>query len=513
MKKILKSKKAKIILIVFVVVVIIVAMVGCAVSKMASAVETAMNLVQVETVESRDLSESISLTGTAAGISKTNVTSKAAAEVTTVNVQVGDQVKAGDVLCLLDTTDIEEQIAETEKTLNNESAVASNTSKQNAQALADAKSDQNSQLADAQTAIDQAQEDYNTANTKLANDRNSLAAKQAELESAKTNKENAKTAADAAPDDVNLQKAYSDACTTLETVQSEVTALQETISSEESALKGYERAISSAKSTYNSTKTSTDKAISAAQNTIDMEGYQTSDSTVSKTLKDLQEQLADCEIVAPCDGVVTAINVSVGDNNTPNSVIVSIEDTSSMKINATVNEDDILKIEEGMKAIVTTSATGEEEIEGTVTRVVKVKNQSTTADAAATASSTGYTAEITVANSELLVGMSAKVKVMIQEKGNTLAVPYDLIQYDEEENAYVMLAQEEEDGTYTAVKCPVTVGDEVDYYTEITGGDLKEGDRLIYDISIVEGENFSASQIYSEDEMNQLLEGTMEDAE
>lgn len=511
MKQFLKSKKAKVILIVVIVVVILVALIGRAVSKMTSAVETAMNLVQVETVQKRDLSESISLTGTAAGISKTNVTSRAAAEVTAVNVQVGDQVKAGDLLCTLDSTDIEEQIATAEKTINNESAVESNTAKQNAQALEDAKADQASQLADAQTAIDQAQEDCNAANAKLEADRNTLAAKQAELATVQSNYDNAKAAAEAAPDDENLQKAYSDAAEALTAKQAEVSSAQESVSADEASVKEYQRAVTSAQSSYNSIKSSTDKAISSAQNTVDMEGYQTSDSTADKTLKDLQAQLADCQIVAPCDGVVTAVNVSVGDNNTANAVILSIEDTSSMKINATVNEDDILKIEEGMKAVVMTGATGDDKMEGTVTRVVKVKNESTAADG--TTTSSGYAAEITVENSQLLVGMSAKVKVMIQDKGEALAVPYDLIQNDDNGDTYVMVANDNGDGTYTAAKCKVTAGDEVNYYTEITGGNLKEGDLLVYDTSIAEGDTFSADQTYSEDDANQTVDGTMEDTE
>ena len=33
--------------------------------------------------------------------------------------------------------------------------------------------------------------------------------------------------------------------------------------------------------------------------------------------------------------------------------------------------------------------------------------------------------------------------------------------------------EENKDGTYTAVKKNITVGDEINYYTEVTGGDLK----------------------------------------
>ncbi len=512
MKVNLKAKKTKIILIVVVIVAILAVLIGRAISKMASTVETAMNLVQVETVERRDLSEAISLTGTAAGISRTNVTSKAAAEVTGVNVQVGDQVKAGDVLCQFDTAEIEEQIALTEKTLSNESAVASNTSKQNAQALEDAKAEQTQQLSEAQTAISQAEEDYNAESAKLAGTISSRDAKNAEIAEAATKFEEAKNACASNPGDENLAQTYEEAKADLQTKQSELAALEQSIAASEETLKAHERAIASAKSTYGSTKTATDKAISSAQNVVDMETYQNIDNTTEKALADLQEQLADCEVKAPCDGVVTAVNLSVGDTNTPNTVIVSIEDTSSMKINAIVSEDDILKLEEGMKAVVMTGATGDEEIEGTVTRVVKVKNESTGTGAEAAATS-GYAAEITVKNSKLLVGMSAKVKVIIQEKKNTLAVPYDLIQFDEDGNSYVLLAEEQEDGTYSAVRCPVSTGEEVDYYTEITGGDLKEGDRLIYDTSIMEGEIFSANQMYSGEETDQLTDGTMEDAE
>lgn len=512
MKVNFKSKKGKVISLIGVVGIVLVVLIGSAISKMTSAVETAMNLVQVETVQSRNLSETISLSGTAAGISRTNVTSKATAKVKTVNVQVGDQVKKGDVLCLLDSTDIEEQIATAEKTLSNETAVASNQSKQNAQALADAKADQNVQLSEAQNAINQAKEDLDAANTKLANDKSLLAGKQSELTAAIQNRDQAKETAFASPEDELLQRAYEQVAATAESKQAEVTALQEAVRSEEDALKTYQRAVTSAQSTYDNTKTSTDKAIASAQNTIEMESYQTMDQTTEKALKDLKEQLADCEVIAPCDGVVTAVNISVGDNNTPNAVIVSIEDTSSMKINATVNEEDILKIEEGMKAVVKTGATGEEEMEGTVTRVVKVKNESTAVNPESGTTS-GYTAEITVNDSKLLVGMNAKVKVMIREKKDALAVPYDLIQKDEEGNTFVMVAQEQEDGTYVAEKCNVTAGEEVEYYTEITGGDLKKGDRLIYDTSIQEGDTFSAEQIYTEEDSLQQSEEIMEGTE
>ena len=81
---------------------------------------------------------------------------------------------------------------------------------------------------------------------------------------------------------------------------------------------------------------------------------------------------------------------------------------------------------------------------------------------------------------------------------------YDLIRQDDNGDSYVLVAEANEDGTATAVRKNIKVGEEVDYYTEVTGGDLKEGDQLIYDntFSVTEGQVFTPEQIYS----NQALD-------
>ena len=124
--------------------------------------------------------------------------------------------------------------------------------------------------------------------------------------------------------------------------------------------------------------------------------------------------------------------------------MITIEDTSSLKVIVNVEEADILKIQEGMPATVSTDATGDEEIKGTVTRVVRVKNQSTNTNGTDTNTSSGYSAEITIDNTELLVGMSAKAKIVIKDRGTQLAVPYDLIRQDDNGDSYVLVAEANE---------------------------------------------------------------------
>lgn len=527
------KKKKKVWLIVLIIAAIVIVLIGSAVKNMTSQIETAANMVEVEPVEKRDLSDSVSLKGTIAGQSKTNVMSLAAAEITAVNVQVGDIVKEGDPLVTLDQNDIEKQIAELKTNISNANAIAANDAAQKQESLNEAKQDQATTLAKATDSVNKAQASYDElvkkrddCQTKLNNKKNELntagnardTAKN-ELDTAKKSYQDAQAEASADPTNADLlkkandassvyeqkQELYTSLCTNYETINGDIKSLQAELDAYPDQLKSAEEAVNTAKSSYSDAETSTNRSVSTAQNTVDMQKYQTSTTRDLKDqLEQLQKQLADCTLSAPIGGVVTAVNVSVGDKNTAGTTMITIEDTSSLKVIVNVEEADILKIQEGMPATVSTDATGDEEIKGTVTRVVRVKNQSTNTNGTDTNTSSGYSAEITIDNTELLVGMSAKAKIVIKDRGTQLAVPYDLVRQDDNGDSYVLVAEANEDGTATAVRKNIKVGEEVDYYTEVTGGDLKEGDQLIYDntFSVTEGQVFTPEQIYS----NQALD-------
>ena len=162
------KKKKKVWLIVLVIAAIVIVLIGSAVKNMTSQIETAANMVEVEPVEKRDLSDSVSLKGTIAGQSKTNVMSLAAAEITAVNVQVGDIVKEGDPLVTLDQKDIEKQIAELKTNISNANAIAANDAAQKQESLVQNKQDQQDSLEAAQKAIDEAQSDVDKYKKKVA---------------------------------------------------------------------------------------------------------------------------------------------------------------------------------------------------------------------------------------------------------------------------------------------------------------------------------------------------------
>ena len=133
------KKKKKVLIVVLVIVAVLVVWIGISIHNATKQVAMAVNTVEVEPVQKRDLSDTISVKGTVAGASSTNVTSKAASEITSMNVQVGDIVKEGDVLCTLDSTSIEEKIADLEKSMSNANAVSSINTQQAADALQQAK--------------------------------------------------------------------------------------------------------------------------------------------------------------------------------------------------------------------------------------------------------------------------------------------------------------------------------------------------------------------------------------
>ena len=151
------------------------------------------------------------------------------------------------------------------------------------------------------------------------------------------------------------------------------------------------------------------------------------------------------------------------------------------------DEKDILKLAEGMKATVKADAIGEEEYKATVSKVINFATSS--GNEMSGESSKGYSAEIVVdGDSDLLLGMTAKVDIIVTEAKTALSVAYDSIATDEDGTTYVYRAVEQEDGLYLIERVDVTVGQEGDYYTEISSDELNEGDLIVsYPEEVEEG--------------------------
>ena len=80
--------------------------------------------VRTVTLQKGTLEDSISATGTVQSSDVSNVTTDLKYTVKTVNVQVGDSVEEGDVICTLDTSELEESIRKLQESLADAKAEA-----------------------------------------------------------------------------------------------------------------------------------------------------------------------------------------------------------------------------------------------------------------------------------------------------------------------------------------------------------------------------------------------------
>ncbi|HPY83506.1 efflux RND transporter periplasmic adaptor subunit [Ruminococcus sp. XPD3002] len=433
------------------------------------------------TLEHQTVENYINVTGSVEGSNEVKITSDLNTKVKQLNVEVGSSVKEGDVLCVFDSSDLQTEYDNLKASFDKTGEKQQSLHEINQRALNTAKSDRDAAVNAAQRAIDNAI----SARDKAYSRYNQAESRKNELYS-------------------QYEQAYNAAYSTGDaTAEAQASALYEQYKMAESeyntlgdSLSTYDSAIDEANAAYDRAVSSGDQAVQAAQDTINAEKFET-DSSTQAQLDKLQDKINKCTVKAPKDGIVTTLSVSEGSIPTTDA-IMTLEDTSSLRIKVTVKETDILSVHEGQSAVITTNATGNKEFNGKVERVINISSTSANAITGETKNN-GYEAEIAVDNAEsgLLIGMNAKVKIALESKDDVLAVPYDSI-IEEDDKCYVYLAE----GTgskCTAKKVEVEKGMETSYLTEISSSELKDGDRILTDPKNVEdGKSVRVSGSYYE---------------
>lgn len=205
-------------------------------------------------------------------------------------------------------------------------------------------------------------------------------------------------------------------------------------------------------------------------------------------IKEYKEQLEDCTVKASITGVVTAVNVKTGDMYN-GSTMVTIEDISAYEVVTEIDEYDIGKIEKGQRVIIKTNATGDEELEGTVT---KISPRASTGGSEVTYK---VTISIDTLNDMLRMDMTAKLSIILESKENVITVPYESVQEDENGKYYVEVVIKEDveqkkdkdkkeevpqtNQDLNTKKVYVEKGIESDYYIEIISNEIKEGMEVV----------------------------------
>ncbi len=435
------------------------------------------NLDMVETVQAvrQNLIESISLTGTIASADARDVSASAKdVQVLQVNYKEGDYVNAGDVIVILDSSELERNLMQA----------------QNSQALSEYKENKSIETASKsyEEAVEDGTNDYAKAVREEADAKEALQEAEGNVseavDSLKRQEERLIEAREAlsaiSPDQYEggaESQEYKDAVAAAEQAeaqaQAEYTARHQAYNTaadaEEKALEVYENA---SENLTDASKNNDRNILNAADSLeqAQMEHTYSNDSS-QQMIENYQEQIDSCMVTAPISGVITAMHAAEGDTyQGEGNVLFSVADQEHFIVSASVDEYDISSITKDMKAAVIVEALGEDELSATVSFVSPTVTTSSMGNSS-------YAVEIALdeANTNLRIGMTAKASIVLDAVYDVLTVPYDCVTTDEEGNALVMV---DKNGEQT--KIPVTVGMQSDYYVEVSGEGLEENTIVYY---------------------------------
>lgn len=455
-----------------------------------------VSFVRTTTLQKTSLENSVSTTGTVESANVSTVTTDLKYTVKSVNVQVGDTVQAGDVICTLDTEDLEKQIARAKESLTDQTEQTQEAYDKALKSYNEAKKDYD----DAVTAADDAEDDYydswddlNAAVNQVSALQADYDSKQSQLSSMLTEYNEAVSTYGVDSDEAKAAKdryeqfkegAAKDAQTALENAQM-TTGYQSLVQAKDQAVAAWEQA--------KTARDQAEKQLETASESLDTAKKNLDKSGSSDTLEDLQEQLTKCTLTAETSGTVTSLNATVG--SICSDTVATIQDTNALKIAVTIQEYDVPNVSIGMKARITSDAT-DGEISGTLTQISPTATAATGGQSSSSSSGT-FSAEVSVdgASSGLLIGMNANVEIVQSTTDNVFVVPYDAVGTEDDGTKYVMVKTGGDGADATFEKVTVTTGAENDYYIEISGDALSEGMEVRSSASDDSAETVDASNM------------------
>lgn len=234
-----------------------------------------------------------------------------------------------------------------------------------------------------------------------------------------------------------------------------------------------ENAVSQAQQALARVRTTNASLLSTAKATVETKTLAL--ATKSAALEKLEEQLANCKIYAPSEGMVVYVyddddyRIAEGAEVRERQRIIRLPDTSRMKAIVKMNESQVTKLETGQRARV--YLTGREPVAATLTRVNPV------ADSGSrwwNPDMREYPVEVELDNTPpgLQPGMRAEVEVFTAQLSDVLAVPVAAV-YSDRAGSYVFVREGE-----GVVPKPVALAQSSDTHVRVTQG-LSAGQQVL----------------------------------
>ena len=205
------------------------------------------------------------------------------------------------------------------------------------------------------------------------------------------------------------------------------------------------------------------------------------------SMQNLQDTMNNYTITAPISGTIIEKDAKVGDAVKTGDTLCIVYDLSYLEMSINVDELQISSISVGQKVQITADAVPDKTYVGTVTRV-SMKGTSN-------GGTTTYPVSIRIDDTDgLRPGMNANAEIVVAEANNALVVPnaavvrgsYVLVTKDSPSAANADTAMEAPEGF---VYVPVKTGVSDDDYTQIVSG-IQEGDTIGYDPSSVSSDSY-----------------------
>jgi HlyD family secretion protein len=457
-------------------------------------------------LEKRDLSKVVGTNGVVESENVSKITTSITSNVKELNIQPGDKVQEDDTLCVFDDETIKAEIKKLEETIATNKKAEQYQDGVNQRALTNAKEDQTRQIDNANSDVSEAQNDLDSANNKVTDSENSIKSLSKEIKAKKKNlkslkkdleklkkelqelKTNATTENNGNAESITAKETeITDLQAKTDAAKAEIDTLETSYTQEESNLaslrenaKAADRTLGTAQESLESVEASASQAVQSQIDNINTSKFKTDDSDNETQLEKLKTNLASTVIKAPISGTITYLNIEKG-SPASEGVIMKIEDTDALKISVKIKEYDILNIKEGMKATVTCDAIPDVTMQGTVSKIYLTPIAADGNGASSDNTSREYAAEIKLdeKNSDLLIGMNVKTKIVLEENKDVFAVPYEAVTANEANQNIVYAAMDDGKGTYTVKTIPVEKGIETDYYAAISSDELSEGMYII----------------------------------
>ena len=200
--------------------------------------------------------------------------------------------------------------------------------------------------------------------------------------------------------------------------------------------------------------------------TLTQESLRIQREAAAEELEEAKEQRENLIILAPCDGVIASVEaLEVGSSVTAGTTLLSILEGEDMTLTIAVDELDVVSVQEGQPVSITVDALSDLTVEGTVEKIAPVGSGESGV--------TTYDVKLSfdAAGTGIRAGMNATGEILVASVEDALYIPVEALMTVNDQ--YCVLTAS---GSYQ----PVEVGIMNDEYVQILSG-LEAGDLVCYE--------------------------------